>query len=79
MDEMTEARLAEFLELSELDQAGCLNAIPDREVRERVTNYIFGPDGWTGGITPGGLLVTAPVAKAIHAYKPKERNHVYSL
>ena len=37
-----QARLAEFKELSQKDQAGCLNAISDRETRLRVADYIFG-------------------------------------
>jgi hypothetical protein len=67
-----EARLAEFKELSQLDQAGCLNAIPDRKTRELVTERIFGVDGWTGGVTPGGILITSSVAKAINAFKVKD-------
>jgi hypothetical protein len=63
-----EARLAEFKELSQLDQAGCLNAIPDRKTRELVTERIFGVDGWTGGMTPGGILITSSVANAIKAH-----------
>lgn len=63
-----EARLAEFKELSQLDQAGCLNAIPDRKTRELVTERIFGVGGWTGGVTPGGMLITSSVANAIKAH-----------
>lgn len=67
-----EARLAEFKKLSQKDQAGCLNAIADRKTRELVTERIFGADGWTGGVTPGGLLITNSVAKAINAFKVKD-------
>jgi len=62
------ARLAEFKELSQLDQAGCLNAIPDRETRELVVAHIFGEGGWVGGITPGGIFITSLVAAAIKAH-----------
>jgi hypothetical protein len=67
-----EARLTEFKELSQLDQAGCLNAISDRKVRESVIEHIFGEDGWTGGVTSGGILVTSSVANAINAFKVRD-------
>ncbi len=63
-----EARLAEFKELSQKDQAGCLNAIPDRETRLRVADYIFGKNGWVGGVTPGGIFITSLVTAAIKAH-----------
>ena len=63
-----EARLAEFKELSQKDQAGCLNAVADREARLRIADYIFGDDGWAGEITPGGTFITSLVAAAVKAH-----------
>ena len=70
-----QARLAEFKELSQMDQAGCLNAVPDRTTRELVAKQIFGQDGWGGDITPGGIFITSSVAKALNAFKVKDQRH----
>lgn len=67
-----EARLEEFKALSQKDQAGCLNAVSDRKTRELIVQKIFGPDGWAGGVTPGGILITNSVANALDAFKVKD-------
>lgn len=67
-----EARLTEFKALSQKDQAGCLNAVPDRNTRERIAKQIFGQDGWGGDVTPGGIFITSSVAKALNAFKVKD-------
>ena len=71
-DEEFAKELASFRALSEMDQAGCLNAIRGREEREKVAEYIFGKAGWRGGVTQGGIFVTAAVYQAINASKKKD-------
>lgn len=61
-------RLEEFMQLSQKDQAGCLNNISDRYIRELVVKELFGEKGWPGGRTPGGLLITTAVERAINAF-----------
>ena len=68
MGEVDPKRLEEFMQLSQKDQAGCLNNIADRHVRELVIKELFGAEGWAGGRTPGGLLVTTAVERAINAF-----------
>tara|TARA_R110000751_G_scaffold14809_5_gene47849 strand:+ start:3238 stop:3459 length:222 start_codon:yes stop_codon:yes gene_type:complete len=64
--------LDEFRKLSQKDQAGCLNAVPGRENRQKLADYIFGENGWPGGVTPGGIFITSLVAKAITAFTAKD-------
>jgi hypothetical protein len=68
MGEVDPKRLEEFMQLSQKDQAGCLNNIADRHVRELVIKELFGAEGWSGGRTPGGLLITTAVEHAINAF-----------
>ena len=68
MGEVDPKRLEEFRQLSQKDQAGCLNNISDRYIRELVIKELFGEEGLPGGRTPGGLLVTTAVEHAINAF-----------
>jgi len=68
MGEVDPKRLEEFMQLSQKDQAGCLNNISDRHVRGLVIKQLFGEEGWPGGRTSGGLLITSAVVRAINAF-----------
>jgi hypothetical protein len=68
MGEVDPKRLEEFMQLSQKDQAGCLNNISDRHVRGLVIKTVFGEQGWPGGMTPGGLLITSAVERAIKTF-----------
>jgi hypothetical protein len=45
-----------------------LNNISDKDVQELVIKRLFGEEGWSGGRTPGGLLITNAVERAINAF-----------
>jgi hypothetical protein len=68
MGKVDPKRLEQFMQLSQKDQAGCLNNISDRYIRELVIKKLFGEEGWSGGRTPGGLLITNAVERAINAF-----------
>ena len=68
MGKVDPKRLEQFMQLSQKHQAACLNNISDKDVQELVIKRLFGEEGWSGGRTPGGLLITNAVERAINAF-----------
>jgi len=68
MGKVDPKRLEQFMQLTQKHQAACLNNISDKDVQELVIKRLFGEEGWSGGRTPGGLLITSAVERAINAF-----------
>jgi len=58
--------LKRFYSASQKDQAWMLNKLPVN-VRGKVCSFLFGQNGWSGGITNNGLYVSASVEAAIQS------------
>lgn len=58
--------LKRFYSASQKDQAWMLNKLPV-DVRHKVCGFLFGENGWSGGVTGNGLYVSSGVATAMRS------------
>jgi len=58
--------LKRFYSASQKDQAWMLNKLPV-DIRDKVCSFLFGKNGWSGGITGNGLYVSSGVAAAMRS------------
>ena len=75
MGKVDPKQLEQFMQLTQKHQAACLNNISDRYMRELVIKRLFGEEGWSGGRTPGGLLITNAVERAINAFSESPQSN----
>lgn len=60
------AELKRFYSASQKDQAWMLNKLPV-DIRDKVCSFLFGENGWSGGVTGNGLYVSSGVAAAMRS------------
>jgi hypothetical protein len=58
--------LKRFYNASEKDQAWMLNKLPV-DIRNKVCVFLFGKNGWSGGVTDNGLYVSSGVKAAMQS------------
>lgn len=58
--------LKRFYSASQKDQAWMLNKLPV-DIRHSVCSFLFGDNGWSGGVTGSGLYISLSAEKAIRS------------